>query len=224
MTLRQCQAFFKKIIISKDCKYIYHTIYFRLLFYNKNSKKVVFMNFCDDSFRLPKAVNIPLSQYQSEKGRYFVGSANYLEFPDDDDGAVWACLCNPRDSGVDLYLTVWTVSSPDTDFEAQLWFNARIPGASEASDDVTTTNFTLSPTRRPCARLCYAQGTGTPEGGVKAYIRYGTAPGTVVSEEDGKFILPPGDNVCIYVKQIGESESDAEASVAFGWYEVPLCD
>ncbi len=180
------------------------------------------MNCCEDEFYIPQRVDIPLSLYQSEKGRYFVGSANYLDFPG--DTAAWACLCNPRGSDTDLHLTVWTVSCLNSAFEAQLWFNAKMPGTPQFSENVTATNFAQTPLSRPCTRLCYASGVcGAPQGGVMAYLRYGTAQNTVVSEEDGKYILPPGGSCCVFVRQTGEPSDDARVSLAFGWYEVPVC-
>lgn len=178
------------------------------------------MNCCEDELYIPQRVDIPLSLYQSEKGRYFVGSANYLHFSE--NTAAWACLCNPRGSDVDLHLNVWTVSSPDSAFEAQLWFNAKMPGTLQESEHVTTANFAQRPLSKPHTCLCYASGVaGSPQGGVLAYLRYGTALNTVVSEEDGKFILPPGGSCCVFIKQVGTPSDDAQVSLAFGWYEVP---
>jgi hypothetical protein len=172
--------------------------------------------------RLPSAVNIPVPLYKSEQGKYFVGYADDLDFSGEGVSA-WAMLYNPPDSKVNLHVNVWTVTSLFGAFRAEIWFNAIMPGEASASDLVTTSNYTLHPLPTPRVLLLYASSvTEEPREGVKAFVRRGEAYSTMVSEEDGKFIFPPGGSFSVFLSHPEDPGEDAEGRVAFGWWEEPV--
>lgn len=59
-----------------------------------------------------------------------------------------------------------------------------------------------------------------PHGGVNVFERIVPPIGTLVSEEDGKFIFPPCGNYTIVLKS--SSSKPSKAIVAFGWWEEPI--
>jgi len=58
---------------------------------------------------------------------------------------------------------------------------------------------------------------GTPSGGVNILDRIVPPNTTLVSEEDGKIIIPPGGNVLMFLKS--SAGKTIEGIVAFGWWE-----
>ena len=79
-----------------------------------------------NNFGISKMVNIPVSLYESMLGQYFVGYADRLVYTGKDISA-WGSLYNPPDSGVNLHVNVWTVTSLFGVFRAEVWFNANMP-------------------------------------------------------------------------------------------------
>ena len=58
---------------------------------------------------------------------------------------------------------------------------------------------------------------GTPQGGVNAFDREVAPKTTVAQDEDGKYIIPPGESFAIFL--VGQENSSYQARVAFGWWE-----
>lgn len=171
---------------------------------------------------LPEMVNVPIQLYKSLQGRYFVGYADNLDFSGRGISA-WASLYNPPNSGVNLHVNVWTVTSLYSVFRAQVWFNAKLPGRPEFSQDVTTSNTAIIPNPKPRVYLLSASRVlGEPTDGVKAFVRRGEAESTIVAEEDGKFIFPPGGSFTVYLSHPEEPNAKAEGRVAYGWWEEPI--
>lgn len=84
-------------------------------------------NFCDNCFTSQKTVNIPISLYESTKGRYFVGQSETLWVGD--GSYAWAGLFNPNRSGVLLHANVITISNfSDEYITAEIWLNAKLEG------------------------------------------------------------------------------------------------
>lgn len=164
-----------------------------------------------------RTVNIPISLYESTKGRYFVGQSELLSF--DNGKNAWSGLFNPYDSHVKLFVNVLTITNiTETDFIAEIWFNSKLPGTGTVSDMVTPTNRTICPNPRPMTELKFAENiSGVPSGGVNAFDRLIPAKTTVVDEEDGKFIIPPGESFAIFL--VGQANINIQARVAFGWWE-----
>lgn len=168
-----------------------------------------------------KKINIPNPLAKSFAGKYFVGYSDDLTLGK--NTSAWAGLFNPIDSGVYLFVNVWTITellniSP---IRAQIWFNAKLPGKpTTESTTITPANKALVPAPRPRIQLLKANNVvGTPTGGVKAFVRR-TDPGTTqVFEEDGKYIFAPGGNLTVFLSNPETPEESAAARVAFGWWE-----
>ena len=166
---------------------------------------------------LRKTVNIPISLFESIEGRYFVGQTGLLNFGEGTNAV--GRLFNPTHSQVKLFVNVITISNmTQTDFLAQIWFNAKLPGVGIVSNLVTPANMALCPRPKPEVVLQFAQDIhGTPCGGVNPFDRVIPPITTVVDEEDGKFILPPGGSIAIFL--VGQGSTRLQARIAFGWWE-----
>ncbi len=176
-------------------------------------------NIYKSSYPISKTVSIPVELYESTIGEYFIGYADNLTFGK--GTSTWARLYNPPDSGVNLHVNVWTVTSiSEAPFRAQFWFNAYAPGAPTESPLVTPSNTALCPLPRPKVKLEMASDVpGEPSGGTKAFVRRGEPLTTVVETENGKLIFPPGGNFLVFLSLIDDTENTAEGRIAFGWYE-----
>jgi hypothetical protein len=166
---------------------------------------------------LQQTVNIPNPLYKSLQGKYFIGQTPPL-FLNNGSNA-WAALANPEDSGRVLFFNVFTVSNFSSHIiGAQLWLNTNPPGSPAVSSLVSPADTALCPKPEHRILLQYVQSTGEiPYGGVNIFDRIVPSTSTLVSQEDGKIIIPPGGNVVLFLKS-----SDAEttnAIVAFGWWE-----
>ncbi len=168
-------------------------------------------------------VAIPINLAKSLEGKYFVGYADNLTFGR--GTSAWARLYNPCNSGVLLHVTVWTVSDvSDSTYRAQIWFNTDPPGKPQKSTLVTPSNLALCPLPRPKVSLQYASRVaGDPEGGIKAFVRRGQPETTIVDDEQGKFIFPPGGSFLIFLSNPESPELAAAGRIAFGWWEEPIC-
>lgn len=166
-----------------------------------------------------KTVGLPIELYESMQGKYFIGYSDALSIKA--GTSAWARLYNPRQSGVNLYVNVWTVTDlSDSPFRAQFWFNADPPGNTAESSLVSPSNLAFRPIPRPRVRLQEASDVhGEPEGGVNAFARWGE-PGTTVAEtENGKLIFPPGGSFLVYVTLTAAAWIYGTARIAFGWWE-----
>ena len=175
-----------------------------------------------DFLHLPKAVNVPIETYESAVGQYFIGYADELTFGN--GTSAWARLYNPPDSGVNLFVNVWTVTdiSPSP-FRAQFWFNAEAPGTFSESTLVTPSNTAYRPVPIPRVKLELASDvSGEPSGGVKAFVRRGEPEITLVESENGKLIFPPGGNFLVFLSLAEDATAPAAGRIAFGWWEEKL--
>ena len=179
----------------------------------------------------PPAINKPVTPYQvavpielakSLEGKYFVGYADNLTYGLN-QGA-WARLYNPPRSGVNLHVTVWTVTGvSDNPYRAQIWFNATPLGTPQDSDLVTTSNYALCPLPQNKVRLQYASNvTGDPTGGIKAFARRGQPQETMADDEEGKFIFPPSGSFLITISSPEVPTQAGVGRIAFGWWEEPI--
>lgn len=172
---------------------------------------------------LDYTVSVPINLAKSLEGKYFVGYADNLTFGQ--GTSAWARLYNPANSGVNLHVTVWTVSDvSQSPFRAQIWFNTNPPGMPEDSTLVTPANLALCPLPRPRVRLQYASDvTRDPRGGIKAFVRRGLPESTIVDDEQGKFIFPPCGSFLLFLSNPETPELAAGGRIAFGWWEEPIC-
>jgi hypothetical protein len=194
----------------------------------KKLKKVIILLDSDNREQcyyidIPKCVNIPIELYQSLKGDYFIGYADNLTFGG--NRSAWARLYNPKNSGVNLHVNVWTVTDiSKSPFRAQFWFNATPPGTPTETAVVTPSNTAIVPKPRPKVRLQQASDViGEPVGGVKAFVRRGQPETTVVETENGKLIFPPGGSFTVLMTIWDAPDVSAEGRIAFGWWEEPVC-
>ncbi len=176
-------------------------------------------SFCNCQNKLNKSVNIPIELYESLRGEYFIGYADNLSFGN--GTSAWARLYNPRQSGVNLHVNVWTVTDiSESPFRAQFWFNSTPPGTSSESNLVTPSNTAIWPIPKPRVRLQLASNvTGSPTGGVKAFVRRGEPETTLVETENGKLIFPPGGSFLVFISIPENPDISASGRIAFGWWE-----
>ena len=108
-------------------------------------------------------------------------------------------------------------------FRAQIWFNAIPPGNPMESTLVTPANLAFCPTPSPRVRLQYSNNViGDPIGGIKAFVRRGQPETTIVDDEEGKFIFPPGGSFLIFLSNPETPDVFTSGRVAFGWWEEPI--
>ncbi|OPY59577.1 MAG: hypothetical protein A4E55_00137 [Pelotomaculum sp. PtaU1.Bin035] len=166
-----------------------------------------------------KEVSIPVPLFKSLEGKYFVGYADNLTFG---NGAnAWAGLINPIDSGVNMYVNVWTITGlRAAPYRAQVWFNTNPSGVPIESDLVIPSNNAIFPPPRPKVKILLASSvSGSPSLGIKAFVRRSITESTMVFEEDGKYIFPPGGNLIVFLSTPEAPEELQEGRVAFGWWE-----
>jgi hypothetical protein len=175
-----------------------------------------------DVCAMTKAVQIPIELYKSILGEYFIGYADNLSLGR--GTSAWARLYNPKDSGVNLHVNVWTVTDiSGVPFRAQFWFNASAPGTPTESRLVTPSNTALYPKPKPKIKLQEASDViGEPTGGVKAFVRRGEPEMTLADTENGKLIFPPGGSFLVFMSFAENPEASGSGRIAFGWWEEPL--
>lgn len=169
--------------------------------------------------QLGRTVNIPIGLYESMRGRYFLGYADNLSLST--GSSAWARLCNPRLSGVNLYLDRWSVTTVSgSPFRAQFWLDSNPPGKASNSDFITPANLSVRPVPISRAFLQKASGVfGEPDEGVEAFSRSGIPGETLVGDEGGKLIIPPCSSIMIYVTLTDSSDPQGSASISFDWWE-----
>lgn len=163
---------------------------------------------------------VPISLSKSLQGKYFVGLSR------EEFGAgkyAWAGLFNPRCSGVLLFVNVFTVSNvTEIPFSFQVWLNATTSGTVKSTDMQSPANTAIKPLPNPKVQFLYAENIDTePTGGTLIFGRRCPAETTIVSEEDGKFICPPGGNFLINCLPPESSDEKILGRIAFGWWEEP---
>lgn len=161
-----------------------------------------------------------MSLYKSIQGKYFVGGS-CEEF-----GCgkyAWAGLFNPRNSGVLLFVNVFTVTNAsEIPFSVQVWLNAVTSGTAKRTEMQSPSNTALYPLPKPKVQFLYAENVDAePSMGTQIYGRRCPAQSTIVAEEDGKFICPPGGNFLINCVPPETSNKKIIGRVAFGWWEEP---
>ena len=160
----------------------------------------------------------PMPLYQSLQGKYFAGLSRE-EFGG--GKYAWAGLFNPPHSGVLLFANVFTVGNvTEVPFSFQVWLNAQASGNPERTDMQSPSNTAIFPLPQPRVQFLFAQNVDAePTGGALIFGRRCPAQTTIVSEEDGKFIVPPGGNFLINLLPPETSGEKIEGRVAFGWWE-----
>ncbi len=174
--------------------------------------------FGSDKMNIHETVNIPIALSKSLQGKYFVGLSR------EEFGAgkyAWAALINPVNSRVNLHVNVFTVGNvTDIPFLFQVWFNPKLPGKPQLTDMVSPANTALFPQPKPKVQFMFASNVDElPQDGVLVFGRAVPPETTIVSEEDGKFIFPPGGSFAINYLPPETSSEKILGRVAFGWWE-----
>ena len=182
----------------------------------KNSNYIVHSK----NIKPQEVASIPISLFKSMQGKYFVGQTETLWVG---NGSIaWAGLVNPRNSDVNLYANVFTISNFSDDYlTAEIWLNTDFPEKASISHRVSPTNTALKPLPENEVDIRFVKSTTmVPEDGVNVYERIVPPHTTLVGEEDGKFIEAPGGNYVLVIKSSVSELSDV--IVAFGWWEKNL--
>lgn len=177
----------------------------------------------NDSIVLPNPItqvaSMPYALYLSLQGKYFVGYADDMKF--DSRNIAWAGLINPIHSGVNLYVYVWTVTNiGKSPLNARIYFNIDPAGQVVESAFVTPANTALYPLPKPKIKLLQANNVLVEPKNVDSLITREVLPEvTIVGEEEGTFIFPPGGSFIITLSNSKTRNQIGEGRVAFGWYE-----
>jgi hypothetical protein len=176
-----------------------------------------------ESLLLPKrpfeVVSIPNPLSKSLQGKYFIGQTELLTISNATNA--WGALFNPSGSSVNLHANVYTVSNfSDRPLLLQIWFNTNPPGTGTISTEVSPSNTALVPPPVPKVQLQFNSNvSGVPSGGVNVFDRIVPPGATLVSEEDGKLIFPPGGNWVLFLTALGTLGAPQSARIACGWWE-----
>jgi len=174
---------------------------------------------CVNRNAIPQAAEMPYALYQSLQGKYFVGFAADVQYSGHQYG--WAGLVNPPNSCVNLHVYVWTVTNFGMyPLNAEIWFNSKTPEDTAASEFITPANTAICPLPQPKVRILQANFVGGyPTSGYKVLARKVPSEVTIVGEENGGFIFPPGGSLSVLLFNAEATNKAGIANVAFGWYE-----
>jgi hypothetical protein len=165
-----------------------------------------------------EVVNIASPAFNSELGRYFIGKTGLLNF----GGGyyAWGGIVNPIDSGVNLYIDIFTITNFGAqNFVGQIWLNADPPEKSAVSSNVTPTNQSVSPPPIPKAIMKYAGYSTEPmTKGVNIFDRIVAQNSTLVSDShNGSIIIGPGGSFSIILVPLGLQYMTG--TVVLTWWE-----
>lgn len=169
--------------------------------------------------KLQEVVNVPISLFKSLQGKYFVGQTEAMWVGNGSNA--WAGLFNPCNSCIDLFANVITISNFSAQYlTAEIWLNAKLVEKGSVSQKVSPSNTALKPQPDNKVDIRYVQSTEkTPQDGINIYDRIVPPNGTLVSEKDGKFIVPACGNYTVFIKS--SSTQLSKIIVACGWWEEP---
>lgn len=165
-----------------------------------------------------EVVDITTPAMNSMLGRYFIGQTGILNFGN--KYTAWGGIINPKNSGVNLYFDIFTV----TNFSAQnligeIWLNAKPPKKSIISSTVTPSNQTILPPPKPKAVMEYADyTTESLTNGVNIFGRIVAPNSTLVSDSHkGSIIIGPGGSFSILLKPLGPQA--IKGTIVLTWWE-----
>ncbi len=167
-------------------------------------------------------VSVPVSLMKSLEGKYFVGTAENLDFGS--ASHAWARLYNPPNSGVNLFVNTWTVSDiMTTSYKVGIWLNPNPRGIIQLSENIIPSNQVYVPKPQAKTQLQYAISVKDfPSDVGRAFGRQGLPGTTIISEEESKFIFPPGGSFMISLSNPISPSIPATGSISFGWWEEPI--
>jgi hypothetical protein len=151
--------------------------------------------------------------------RYFLGQTPAMIISSGNRS--WGELYNPENSGVNLYVNVWTTSNLGAkNYTAEIYFGGVV-------QDVLDSELIA------CTHVCPVGGvnnigliryrsnvTGLEvSGGINAFTRRVPEQTTIISVENGKYIIRPGERFGLLLR---DTTASGDVRVAFGWWEVPI--
>jgi len=154
--------------------------------------------------------------------KYFLGQSEDLTFGG--ENIAYCILHNPANSGVYLFLNTWTVTNflarqgaGEIPFNIEFIFDIDETQNYTISENITCTNL-IEPVSEPKAQIRYNDGlieSIENFGGIRGFTRQTRDYTTIISNEDGKYIVPPSKAIGLVLHETDEGL----ARVAFGWYE-----
>ncbi|ATW23853.1 DUF6143 family protein [Candidatus Formimonas warabiya] len=168
---------------------------------------------------ITQVADMPYALYLSLQGKYFVGYAPDVQFVKGKYG--WAGLVNPDHSCVNLHVYVWTVTNfGESPLSAEIWFNTNTPENSVISEFTSPANTAICPLPRPKVGILQANNvSGHPQCGNRISVKKVLSEVTIVGEEVGRFIFPPGGSFSVLLSNAEASSQSGIANLAFGWWE-----
>lgn len=176
---------------------------------------------CFNPARFAKTVDYPVALYESLRGNYFTAQTPRLIVGS--AGNAWGALYNPRNSGVNLHVSVATLNYIYGDrLTIGVNMNSKLPGPPHVLGWGAPTNTAIRPLPQPEARVMYASNvTGYPEGGQFMFSRTAYPSQYLALDEGGRFIVPPGGNYCAFLSPLMRAQENSKVYLAFGWWEEP---
>jgi len=165
----------------------------------------------------PEVVSLTQPYIKSLEGKYFIGQGEPLTFGQ--GLSAWGGLFNPCDSGIILHVNVFTITNLSNEsFISQIWLNANPIDEGIEAAKISPSNTVISPPQIPKVKLLYRQTTQESfTDGVNIFIREVPPNTTIRTEEDGKFIIPPGGSFITLLTP--PRNNTIKAVTAFGWWE-----
>jgi hypothetical protein len=165
-----------------------------------------------------EVVNITSPALNSRRGKYFIGQTGLLNF----GGGyyAWGGIVNPADSGVNLYIDIFTITNFSTqNLISEIWLNSDPPRKAAVSYNVTPTNQAISPSPLPKAVMKYAGYSAEPmTKGVNIFDRIVTQNSTLVSDShNGSIIIGPGGSFSILLRPPGYQY--ITGTIVMTWWE-----
>ena len=165
-----------------------------------------------------EVVNITSPALNSRLGRYFIVQTGMLNFGNGYNA--WGGIINPFDSGVNLYIDIFTITNFSTQsFIGEIWLNADAPINAVASATITPSNQAISPPPIPTAIMKYASYLTEPmTRGVNIFGRIVTPNSTLVSDShNGSIIIGPGGSFSILLKPLASKYTSG--TIVLTWWE-----
>lgn len=165
-----------------------------------------------------EVVDITTPAMNSMLGRYFIGQTGVLNFGGRHNA--WGGIINPRNSGVNLYIDLFTITNFSTqNFIAEIWLNSDIPDKAVISPTVTPSNQAISPPPTPKAVMENADYITEPlKNGVNIFGRIVDPNSTLVSDSHkGSIIIGTGGSFSILLRSPGLQ--NINGTIVLTWWE-----
>lgn len=165
-----------------------------------------------------EVVNITSPALNSRLGRYFIAQTGLLNFGSEYNA--WGGIINPVDSGVDLYIDIFTITNFSTQsFVGEIWLNANTPVNAVVSPNITPSNQGISPPPMPKAVMKYADYLTEPmNSGVNIFGRIVAPNSTLVSDShNGSIIIGPGGSFSILLRP--QASQYITGTIVLTWWE-----